>query len=61
MPTFKGLNTWKMAAALFLLAAFVGVLLLGPVLRKAPDPGPPADVPAMSNVPPPGSLHIEQP
>lgn len=61
MPTLKGSNTWKMAAALLVLAAFVGVLLLGPVLRKAPDPGPPANVPSMSNVPPPGSLHIEQP
>ncbi len=61
MLKLKGTNAWKAAGVLLLLAVSIVVMLVGPALRKEPDGGPPADVPAMSNPPPPGSLHIEMP
>jgi predicted cobalt transporter CbtA len=49
MKTLRGGNGWKAAGVLFLLAGFLGVMLLVPTLRKAPAAG--VDVPAMSNAP----------
>lgn len=59
MSKLHGKNGWKAAGVLVLFAVFVGAMLIGPALRRPPNPGPPADVPAMTNVPPAGSLHIE--
>ena len=60
MTTLRGINLWKAAGILLLLAVFIGVMFLGPALRKPPEAEPGVDVPAMSNIPPPGSLHFEQ-
>ena len=51
MQSLRGGNRWKMAGVLFVLAAFLGVMLLVPALRPAPVTTPEMDVPAMSNVP----------
>lgn len=59
MATLRGGNGLKGAGLLLLIAVVGGALLLVPAARRAPDPGPAVDVPAMSNVPPPGSLFIE--
>ena len=59
MKTLRGGNGWKAAGLLFLLAGFLGVMLLVPTLRRAPTSVPTVDVPAMSNVPPPGSVHSQ--
>jgi hypothetical protein len=53
-------NGLKGIALLLLIAAVGGALLLVPALRKAPDTTSPVNLPAMSNIPPRGSLHIEQ-
>jgi hypothetical protein len=52
-------NGRKGIALLLFIAAVGGALLLAPALRRAPDTRSPVNVPAMSNVPPAGSLHIE--
>jgi hypothetical protein len=57
MKTLRGGNNWKAAGVLFLMAAFIGILLLVPVLRSAPETTPAVDLPAMSNVPPVGNSH----
>jgi hypothetical protein len=46
---------------LLLIAAVCAALLLVPALRKPPATQSPVNLPAMSNVPPAGSLHIEPP
>ena len=58
MKTLRGGNAIK-GLGLLLLVAVVGLaLFLVPALRKSPDTESP-HLPSMTNVPPPGSLHIE--
>ncbi|MEY4544009.1 MAG: hypothetical protein RL685_204 [Pseudomonadota bacterium] len=52
-------NGLKGIALLLLIAAVGGALLLAPALRKTPDAQSPVTLPAMSNIPPAGSLHID--
>ena len=53
-------NTIKIIGVLVVLAAVVGVLVWGPFLSGAPDPGPDVNVPSMENIPPSGThLTIE--
>lgn len=59
MATLRGGNRVKGMAFLLFMAAFGGVLLLVPLLRAPPASESWVDVPAMTNVPPAGSLHIE--
>jgi hypothetical protein len=59
MNKFKRGYALKAAGLLLMMAALAAVLFLGPALRRAPDPGPPMQLPAMTNIPPEGSLHIE--
>jgi hypothetical protein len=54
-------NGWKGVALLLLIAAVGSALLLVPALRKPPVTESLVNLPAMSNPPPPGSLHIEPP
>jgi hypothetical protein len=49
----------KAAGLLLVMGAIAAALFLGPALRPAPELGPPMQLPAMSNIPPEGSLHIE--
>lgn len=58
MITQRAKNSLKVAGALVLLGLFMAVMLLGPALRT-PVVDDSIHVPAMTNVPPPGSLHIE--
>ena len=58
MNTFKRGYVLKAAGLLMVMAAIAAALFLGPALRRAPEPGP-MHLPAMSNIPPEGSLHIE--
>jgi hypothetical protein len=44
---------------LLLIAAVGGALLLAPALRKAPPTESTVNLPAMTNVPPAGSLQLE--
>jgi hypothetical protein len=58
MKTLRGGNAIK-GLGLVLLIGVVGLaLFLVPALRNSPDTESP-HVPSMTNVPPPGSLHIE--
>lgn len=61
MTKFQIPNRWKAVAVLCVFALVLMLLFFGPVLRQPPDPGPPVDVPAMTNVPPAGSLTLETP
>lgn len=49
----------KIAGALLMLGVFLAVMLLGPELRQSTAPDDAVRLPAMSNVPPPGTLHVE--
>jgi hypothetical protein len=42
-----------------MLGLFLAVMLFGPALRDSPVSNDSMRLPAMSNVPPPGSLHVE--
>ena len=59
MKEFKRGYALKAAGALLVMVVIAGALLFGPVLRPAPEVGPPVQVPAMTNIPPEGSLQIE--
>lgn len=59
MNTFKRGNVLKAVGLLLLMGALAAALFLGPALRRAPELGPPVRVPAMSRIPPEGSLHID--
>lgn len=52
-------NVLKITGALVMLGLFLAVMLLGPELRQDTLPPDAVRLPAMSNVPPPGSLHVE--
>lgn len=52
-------NVLKIVGALVMLGLFLAVMLLGPELRQSSVPADAVRVPAMSNVPPPGSFGIE--
>lgn len=52
-------NVLKIAGALLMLGVFLLVMLLGPELRQSSMPDDAVRLPAMSNIPPPGSLHVE--
>jgi hypothetical protein len=58
METFKRGYALKAAGMLLFMAGIAAVLFFGPMLHK-PEPVVPVDLPAMSNIPPEGSLHIE--
>lgn len=59
MATLRSGNRLKGIGLLLFIAALGGALILVPALRKTPDTGPSVNVPAMTNVPPEGSFHIE--
>lgn len=59
MNTFKRGYVLKAAGVLIVMGAIAAALFLGPALRRAPELGPPMRLPAMTNIPPEGSLHIE--
>jgi hypothetical protein len=59
METLRGGNNWKAAGVLFVLAAFLGVMLVVPALRRAPVVAPVVDLPSLFNVPPPGGSHVQ--
>lgn len=59
MTTLRSGNRLKGIGVLLFIAALGGALILVPALRKAPDTDSLVNVPAMTNVPPAGSLHIE--
>lgn len=59
MNRFKRGYVLKAVGLMLLLGAFAAALFLGPVLRGEPDLGPPMRLPAMTNIPPDGSLRIE--
>jgi hypothetical protein len=46
--TLRGGNNWKVAGVLFLLAAFIGILMLVPVLRPVPHTKGAVDLPSLS-------------
>jgi hypothetical protein len=50
---------WKGVGLLLFIGAVAAAMFFGPVLRQAPELGADVDVPAMTNLPPEGSLHIE--
>jgi hypothetical protein len=58
MNTFKRGYVLKAAGLLIVMAAVTAALFLGPALRRPPEPGS-MHLPAMTNIPPEGSLHIE--
>jgi len=58
MKTLRGGNALKGIGLLLLISAVGLALFLVPALRDTPDTDSP-HLPSMSNVPPPGSLHIE--
>jgi len=57
MNKFKRGYALKAAGLLLLMGVFAAASFLGPALRRAPEPG--LQLPTMTNIPPPGSLHIE--
>jgi hypothetical protein len=59
MGTFNRGYRWKAAGLLLVIGAVGVALFLGPALRKGPDVESPVNLPAMSNIPPEGSLHVE--
>jgi hypothetical protein len=59
MNKFKTGYVLKAAGLLLVMGAIAAALFVGPALRRAPDLGPPMQVPAMTSIPPQGSLHIE--
>jgi hypothetical protein len=59
MNTFKRGNVLKAAGLLLVMGAVAAAMFLGPALRRPPELGPHMQLPAMTNVPPEGSLHIE--
>jgi hypothetical protein len=59
MNKFKRGYSLKAAGLLLVIGAIAAALFLGPALRRAPELGPPMQLPAMTNIPPEGSLHIE--
>lgn len=61
MATLRGGNRLKGVAFLLFMAAFGGVLLMVPMLRAPPVDESLVDLPAMTNIPPAGSLHLEAP
>jgi len=58
MKTLRGGNALKGIGVLLMIGVVGLALFLVPALRNAPDTESP-HVPSMTNVPPPGSLHIE--
>jgi hypothetical protein len=52
-------NVLKIAGSLLMLGLFLAAMLLGPELRQITAPSDAMRLPAMSNVPPPGSLQVE--
>jgi hypothetical protein len=58
MKTLRGGNALKGIGLLVLIGAVGLALFLVPALRNSPDTESP-HVPSMTNVPPPGSLHID--
>jgi len=61
MNKFKRGYVWKAVGLLLLLGALAAALFIGPALRGEPELGPPVRLPAMTNIPPAGSLRIEAP
>jgi hypothetical protein len=59
MNTFKRGYALKATGMLLVMGAIAAALFLGPALRPAPELGPPVQLPAMTNIPPQGSLQIE--
>lgn len=59
MATLRSGNRLKGIGLLLFIAAVGGALMLAPLLRKPPDTASPVNLPAMTNIPPPGSFHIE--
>jgi hypothetical protein len=59
MGTFNRGYRLKAVAFLLVIGAMAAALFLGPALRRDPELEPPVNLPAMSNIPPKGSLSIE--
>ena len=59
MNTLKRGYVLKAAGWLMLLGAVAAALIFGPALRRAPQTESPTQLPAMTNIPPAGTLHIE--
>jgi hypothetical protein len=59
MSTLNRGYAWKAFGLLLFIGAVATALFLGPVLRTPPELVPDIDVPAMTNIPPGGSLQIE--
>ena len=59
MNTFKRGYVLKAAGLLILLGAVAAALIFGPALRRPPRTESPTELPAMTNIPPAGTLHIE--
>ena len=59
MTTFNRGYAWKAFGLLLFIGTVAAALFFGPALRRPPELGPGVNVPAMTNIPPEGSLHIE--
>lgn len=59
MNKFERGYALKAAGLLLVMGAIAAALFLGPALRRPPELGPPMQLPAMTNIPPRGSLHID--
>jgi hypothetical protein len=59
MTKFKRGYVLKAAGLLLVIGAISAGLFLGPVLRRAPELGPPMRLPAMTHIPPEGSSNVD--
>lgn len=59
MSTLNRGYAWKGLGLLLFIGTVAAALFFGPVLREPLELGPDVDLPAMTNIPPEGSLAIE--